>query len=140
MWYRLTDDRINHFHEGKQFNPDMLKAFVRANGFDMTTFSWPKDYAKLLRDGRFPHHYRNIEQNMPPYLDHARIFKNTDTGLMCITYQPYKEACENISTIEQWATNNGLKADVYSPARSWYYPGATCLVVIHLPEVNIKLA
>ena len=139
MWYRLSEYAINHFHEGKQFNPDMFKDFVRANKFNMATFSSPIDYAKLLKDGRFPKSYSCLEWNSPPYIDHARIFKSTKTGVMCLTYQPYKEAVENRFNIEQWANDNGLKAEIHGSECSWYYPGETLLIVVHLRDIEISL-
>ena len=138
-WDRLTENKIQHFHDGKQFNSNMFKAFVKVNKFDKASFAWPKNYAKQLKDGRFPHYYRNIEQNIPPYIDHARIFKNTETGAMCLTYQPYREAVESVQAIEQWANGNELKADIYSPEYSWYYPGETLLIIIRSTDTEISL-
>ena len=39
--------------------------------------------------------------------------------------------------VETWAEKNGLEAEVYDAAHSWYYPGRTCFIVIHLPRVSI---
>lgn len=44
------------------------------------------------------------------------------------------EAEELRPEVSDWAERKGLRAVVLDVDRSWYYPGATCLVVVDVNE------
>lgn len=79
----------------------------------------------------------------PPYLDHGYFFKNPHYSMdgnpprlkTWLAYQPYQRAEDIRAEVWDWAVGHGLRAAVYSADKSWYYPGATCLVVIDIPDL-----
>ena len=70
---------------------------------------------------------------LPPKIDHAVFFKSR-SGKCWLTYQPYINAEELRPEVSGWAERNGFRAVVLDADRSWYYPGATCLVVVDVNE------
>lgn len=137
MWYKITDDLLRRIKGGDKSDLDMLRRFVAANGFTRYSRVGAQDWGRFLRYGRDMFGYPHIVTECPPYMDHERTFKNTRTGTVCLTYQPYEHAVG--SEIIAWAKERGLVAEIHAPLHSWYYPGWTSLVVIHLPGVEIKL-
>lgn len=91
------------------------------------------DLPKFLRTGRRVYVRGYGRQEMPPRVDHAVTFKSR-MGKCWMTYQPYVRAQDMRPLVRAWALHQGLKATVYDEDRSWYYPGATCLVVIEVPD------
>jgi len=141
MWHKLTDQSIKNFHDSKYFNEELLRDFISANGFTRYSFfSTERDYKKYLESGRATCGYRH-EPEALPYVDHARSFKDTKSGKVCITYQPYQNPSDIEAEVKHWATRHGLETEVYDKSHSWYYPDefGTCLVIVHLPGVEIEL-
>lgn len=139
MWYKLSPEVIKRLHDGKEFNPRALKRFVELNGFTRYCRPVPQDFARFLKTGRSTYGYPHIISEYPPATDHARVFKNTLTGTVCMVSQPYNRLQSITDEAELWAQEHGLIVDLYDTDRSWYYPGSTCLIIWHLPGVQIKV-
>lgn len=139
MWYKLSESKIQRFHAGKFFNSEMFRAFTVVNRFNRYSFPGDQDYARYLKTGRSLCGYPHVFTSVPPYMDHARSFKNTASGVICLAYQPYRMPSEIEMEVNNWADKRGLIADIYDKRFSWYYPGGTCLVIIHLPGTSIFL-
>lgn len=111
--------------------------FCKANGFTRAAhYNNQRVIEKILKSGTFSSYIGGLEQEKVPYLDHAIIYKNPKTKTCCLVYIPYNDADDIREEVVQWAKNKGLKADVYE--HSWYEE-ATCLVIVSLPNVSIKL-
>ncbi len=137
-WERTDANYIKNIYHSSESNMDMLRRFIEANGFDrMHDYQPGANIKKVLLSGGFYGRYSS--ENDPPYHDHKQYFKNTKTGLCCLTYNPYEQADKIRAKIKKWAHDNGLEADVYDASHSWYSPNNTCFVVIHLPGRKIVL-
>lgn len=96
------------------------------------------DWRRELQTGRS--HYTPCAVD-PPYLDHSFYFKNprftendeSPHTKIWLAYHPYRNAEDIQNEVQNWAVAHGLRAVVYDASKSWYYPGATCLVVVDLP-------
>ena len=114
--------------------------FVKPNGFTKIMEFYNPYLPKLkriLETGRMPgrfHEEEYISRYDAPFLDHARLYKNPETGVTCLVYFPYQEVKDIKKDVCQWAESRGLKAKVYK--YSWYHEW-TCMVVISLPDVNV---
>ena len=91
--------------------------------------------------------------NEPPYADHRDYFKDV-YGNVYYVIQPYygavdeyignnyegavKESYNMISEINEWCKEHNLKAHYYGSQYSWYYKGSTSLIIITLPDVDVK--
>lgn len=139
MWFTLKEKDISTFHRVNNFDAYTFNLFVKANGFNRWTQPGSQDYKRFLTNGRDTTGFPHISKECPPFMDHARAFKNTETGIVCMVYQPYEPVDNVREAVKDWVIGGGLEAEVYDPEYSWYYPGHTCLVVIHLPGVEIKL-
>jgi len=139
MSWEKTDTNLEHIYHHPDSDMDMLRRFLNANGFNrMHSYQAGMNVTRVLSSGGFYGMSSYISDD-PPYLDHKQYFKNSSTGLCCLTYNPYQYADEIRAEVEQWALANGLEAEVYDAAHSWYYPGNTCFVVIHIPGEKIVL-
>ncbi len=139
-WYS-TNQLIKQYRTNlKASDPERLKQFIQINGFDQVALA--RDGAALkwiFENGRMPRGRVYIEQDPVPYQDHARLFKNTQTGLICLVFHPYRDPDQIGPELEGWAEKHGLVADIYGREYSWYYPGRTALVVISLPGVLVNV-
>jgi len=133
-WEKTDNKSIQGIYHDKNLSDMvMLRRFVEINGFDrMHSYHDGLDIQSILKTGGF-YGREYTPKNRPPHIDHPKLFKNTSTGLCCLTYNPYKNADRIRSEIELWASAHRLEAEVYDSSHSWYYPGHTCFVVIHLP-------
>lgn len=137
-WFNVTSRDVK-IHGNSTFNKDMFKSFITANGFTKFAFESNQDYKRFLQTGGNMHIYPHVTTETPPYSDHMRAFKNTNTGVICIISQPYCSAEYVTAECSEWADKRGISADIYSSEYSWYYPGHTCVIVWRLPDVEIKL-
>lgn len=128
-------------YHGNKSDFTMLEAFLKANNFDrMHTWGGGDQVETVLKSGTFASSKRRfVDEKNPPYIDHAKYFKSTVTGICCLTYNPYYDADHIKPEVIAWATSLGLKAEVYDSSKSWYYPDSTCFVVISLNGIEIKL-
>lgn len=139
-WERTTRENLRkHIYHGSKSDFDMLELFLRANQFDkMHSLGAGTDIVRMLQTGQI-RSYGDLRTVRPPYRDHVKFYKSSSTGICCMTYAPYVNAAEILPEVQQWAMENGVEADVYDSSCCWYYPGAACFVVIHLPGVRIRL-
>ena len=88
-----------------------------------------------------------------PFRDHACYFKDKH-GTIYYTIQPYRgvldifhtndyiravtEANEMVTQIDAWCKKYNLKAHYYGASYSWYYKGRSSLIIITLPNVEVK--
>ena len=139
-WVKTENESLEAIYHHKGYaDMTMLRRFVDANGFNrMHGYQSGENIHSILKNGGF---YGRVfsHDNNPPYVDHTQFFKNSMTGVCCLTYNPYKNADVIRDEVVQWAVANGLGAEVYSSEHSWYYPGHTSFVVIHLPGDKILL-
>ena len=126
-WYKLDNYRET-IAERDASDVALLDKWVARHGADRCSYDRPNDLAQLLRTGRNTAH-KFVDQ-LPPHTDHPRLFKNTSTGVVWFTSQPYERPEDIREEVSAWAKARGLHAEVYGGAESWYYPGSTCLVVI----------
>lgn len=138
MWNKVTKFTEYKMHVHSNKSPEMLREFLKQN--DIAKFmhvSNSKDWKKFLETGR-----KNIaplgeaDKCKMPYTDHARAFKTT-TGKVCFISQPYKEVEIIRTELKTWAEERQLEVDIYDASHSWYSPGETIVIVLHLPEVSI---
>lgn len=137
MWNKLTEEVVRRFHEGDKFDIYKLDDFIKLNGFTRYSLPGDQDFKRYLATGRSMRGYPHIIGESPPYVDHSRCFKNTKTGTTCLTYQPYEDPIKIETKIKQWAHEWELQTEIYEASYSWYYPGRTCLVILHLPGASI---
>ena len=141
-WFKTTPTEIRGIYHSDQSDFERLEAFIKANGFNrMHGWNTGDKVEKIIRSGSLVSNgrFECTYPKKPPYIDHPRYFKNTQTKVCCLTYSPYYDADDIREEISEWANSLGLKAEVYDSSESWYSPGNTCFVVISLPEVEIKL-
>ena len=135
-WRETTLNNLKTIYSGEYSDFSLLEEFVRRNGFNRMSTSVP-DYgvADIIRKGGDYGRYDKKQYDKPPYIDHKCFFKNTKTGITCLTYNPYYEVGDIKNDVEKWAATYGLKT-LFSD-NSWYYPGRTCFVVACVKEADI---
>lgn len=139
-WRRVEEFIKYHRTSLRSSSPDKLNEFVELNGFNRV--ATPRDCERLKRvfeTGRIDVGYYDMRPDRPPYQDHAILFKNTKTGLMCMVFHPYRDPETIRSEIEAWAEERELRAEIFEKECSWYYPGHTALVIISLPGAIVLL-
>lgn len=111
------------------------KEFIETNGFTKALRYCNEDgIVEILKEGTFEsYNYGKSKENVP-YLDHAIIYKNTDTNACCLVYLPYEKVEDIRAEVAKWAESKGLKAEFYE--HSWYND-KTCTVIISPHNVNI---
>ena len=126
-WHKVSDYR-GYLDRRTASDAKRLDAWLEKTGADLYTYESPIDLTRYLQgEWRGCRHY-NPER--PPCTDHARLFKNSKTGKAWFVSQPYDSPQEAMRQVLPWAKEKGLRATVYSPNASWYYPGSTCLIII----------
>ncbi len=132
-WYSVKSD-IDYYSKDHVCNVDVLKGFCELNGFTkLTGVTRHYNPLKVLQTGKMTFTFDIFEV---PYLDHARYFKNTKTGVCCLVYHPYQKVSSIQNIVGEWAYCRGMKAEFYD--YSWYYPGRCCCVIISLPGTVIE--
>lgn len=126
-WYGLNNYRET-IAERNGADVRLLDCWISEHGADRCSYDRPNDLVRLLRTGRNTAH--EFVDQLPPYTDHPRLFKNSVTGEVWFTSQPYDRPEDIREEVITWAAERGLRAEVYGTEASWYYPGSTCLVVI----------
>lgn len=140
-WKKTAD--LSTIYHGKNSVLEWLEEFCKVNEFTTRAQECGGEVyhnvAKVIRTGMISY-YSGRTYEQPPYIDHANYFKNPKTGLVCLTYNPYQSAKtletshpespfdDRRKSVYEWAEENGLYAELYD--YSWYFPGATCFVVI----------
>lgn len=118
-WDKISKKSIRqHIYSSSCSNFEMLYKFINANGFDrMHDYQQGIRLVNVFENGGFYGRctYRAVA---PPYLDHSKFFKNSRTGVCCLTYNPYKLAEEIRTEIQRWTQNNGLEAEIYDSSYS----------------------
>lgn len=138
-WTTINRNFMKHINSCEHSNKELLLDFINANGFSkMTECDVHWNVKWLLVQGGYIGSYNPLG-TAPPYIDHSQYFKNTDTGVCCLTYNTYEKIDTVRAALAKWSANSGLKFEVYEPEHSWYYPNKTCFVVIHLSDDEIKL-
>lgn len=136
MWYKLTEKNILEFKHNDSYSPKLLREFVRNNRFD--SYCKPyynQDFKRLFETGK---NKEDLSRGYPPCIDHAAAFKRKD-GLTCLTFHTYAQPNEIGSKINDWAVSKGLVAEIHDSSHSWYWPKHTTLVIIRLPNDEVKL-
>ena len=137
-WINTTEINLFNIYHGEFSDFNILKKFINDNGFNkMNYYLYHRPVKEVLTAGGFYASATHDNRCRPPYIDHARYFKNTKTGTCCLTFNPYQTVEAIREEVDYWCFKNGLVAE-YS-AQSWYYPGSTCFVVIHLPEKKVHI-
>ncbi len=138
-WTTINRNFMKHINSCEYSDRKLLLDFINANGFSKMTecdVNWNVKW--VLVQGGYIGSY-NPYGTAPPFIDHSQYFKNTDTGVCCLTYNTYKNVDTVRDALVKWSANSGLEFEVYEPEHSWYYPNKTCFVVIHLSGNEIKL-
>lgn len=103
-WDDLTTRDWRRIYHGERSNLKMLDDFVKINGFNrMHSACLDSNVRRTLETGRHSYHRWHDMNNAPPELDHAKFFKNTKTGVCCLTYNPYFDADEIQEKVKTWA-------------------------------------
>jgi hypothetical protein len=119
---------------------NMLNEFIKLNNFTKyISFCNESRSLKRLFETGIDTYEKNNTYELPPKLDHSFIFKNTRDGICCLVYQPYFEDTDIRAEVKDWANKHELKASVYSSKYSFYYPHATCVVIISLKDIDIRI-
>ena len=85
MSWEKTDTNLEHIYHHPDSDMDMLRRFVNANGFNrMHSYQAGMNVTRVLSSGGFYGMSSYISDD-PPYLDHKQYFKNSSTGLCCLT-------------------------------------------------------
>ena len=126
-WYKLDNYRET-IAERNNTDVRLLDNWIFEHGADRCSYDRPNDLTRLLLTGRNTAH--SFVDSLPPYTDHPRLFKNSVTGEVWFTSQPYDRPEDIREEVITWAAERGLHAEGYGTEASWYYPGSTCLVVI----------
>mgnify|MGYP001014085400 CR=1 FL=1 len=143
MWKKLSPETAHAVHAAKEFRPELLRKFIDANGFTRYCLPGPFNWKRLFETGRcyFESSWgANLREIYPVWMDHARVFKNAETGVVCLVAQPYAASLKSLAEqVIPWAHRHGLDASIFTPEHSWYYPGGTFLVVVYRPFAPISL-
>lgn len=78
------------------------------------------------RDDELRNHWDDHGEVWIPVVGHGKGYKRP----ACYTAQPYdlsERAREDLATL---AADHAMRVEILPPAESWYYPGATWLVVL----------
>lgn len=133
-WYTKEEIQSRYL-----FAAAMPDAFWEINGFTRGMhYNAEQKLPNILRSGSFASWgYFGQEPEQVPKLDHALICKNVKEHTCALIYQPYFDGPEIREEVEAWDYERGLEAEVYSNKDPWYTH--TCLVVVHLPNKEIKV-
>ena len=138
-WTTINRSFMKHIYSCEFSDKEMLLSFINANGFSkMTGYETECNVKNVLTKGGYTDFYHSLGTK-PPFLDHSQFFKNVNTGVCCLTYNTYENIEKVRNALTEWSIKNNLEFEVYAPENSWYYPNKTCFVVIHLPDVQIRL-
>lgn len=139
FWFDTTEQNIQRIYHRDNSRFDMLRRSIEVNGFNKMAFFCGDDIniPTIIKHGKhFPQYNPVRDKARAPYQDHTTYYKNTKTGVCCLTYAPYYNAEDIRKEVEEWAEKWGLKADVYDADKCWYSKD-TCFVVIYLPTTNV---
>lgn len=125
-WNKIGSYR-SYLRRLMQADVPLFDRWAEKNEVDLWTFDKPNDLVRYLQSQKPS---RRFDWILPPYTDHARLFRSTKTGNVWFVSQPYDRAHEIREEVTAWAEERDLHADVYDTEHSWYYPGETCLIVI----------
>lgn len=138
-WRSTTEENLRYIYHQQESDYDMLREFIRINGFNRMLSSYYSDCVSIIRHGKVSSRIiRDRDENLAPYQDHCVFYKNTITGKYCLTYAPYEPIEDIREEVEAWAKRYGFAVDFYDPHRCWY-SNSTCFVVIRLPDVTVKV-
>ena len=136
-WIKLKKGKYDWMYSNQHTDFELLQKFIDENGFVSvtngragTTFKWYLQHGKDV--GRY-----DLDDH-PPGDDHGYFFKYP-SGECVYAYHPYADIAELAPQVKRWADGLKVKAAVYSGAYSWYYPNESLLVVVSLPDRNIKV-
>jgi hypothetical protein len=119
----------------KERSEGLFDEFIETFGFDY--YSWAPSVAKMEKFLEGKRTYNNapmnhiFDSNTVPRKDHAIAFKNSKTGHIMYTYQPYDLTVADVKSLEDWCNSRGDIIYVISyKAMSWWLPGRTNLVML----------
>lgn len=140
--WRRSEDDLRASAGRAASDLEMHRAFLERNGLERWAFYQPRrDHLRhVLEHGSFPRGYRPVPDGgypAPPCVDHARLYRGD--GPAVLVYHPYFAPEQIRGQVEAWAEENGLTAGVYDSAKSWYYPGGTCLVVVTAGTFQVEV-
>lgn len=138
MWKKINGQVVQNFHSGAYYQPPVLQKFIAQNHIVRYFVTSEQDWARFFKFGRDTFGFPHIVTERMPFSDHSSAFK-TKSNTVCYVSQPYENAKKINPMLNKWAADRGLAVDIYEAEHSWYYPGCTCLIVLHLPDSRFEV-
>lgn len=112
--------------------------FIRKNNLVSYFQTNMQDWKRFFTYGRNTFGFPKIQTERMPHSDHFMAYKSRN-GTVLYVSQPYQSPNGIENELKEWAQRRGLAVEIYNSEYSWYNPGETCLIILHLPGITVEV-